>query len=224
MPRRPTAPIPEHLLEPFYAAAWSIAADGRFVAPSGECFTVRAIGHSRYMGRRHALAVLWMTACALRFSELRRIRMADVSAAGFSAFITRSKNGLSGHVDVARGLVALTLQWRSESSIEFHSEWLLPSQVGTQLDVNAFNRDACGMFRELFAIPLTSHCFRDTACQMAMAQSGSVRVVQRLMGHRSARTTEHYLSKRSAEAFQLRLFESEYESEHRAATPQAASA
>lgn len=204
--RRPTAPIPSHLVERFYQVAWDIAADGTYCDQWPE---LRAAGR-RFTVRRHALACLWLTACAMRFSELARLRAHDVSEAGYSAFITRSKGGLSGQVELSRRLVALTFEWRSERSNEFSSEWLLSSRTGNRLSINTFNRDACGMFRGIFGIPLTSHCFRDTACQMAIVQGASVRVVQRLLGHKSAITTEHYLRKQQADSFQLRLFEGEY--------------
>lgn len=207
--RRPTAPIPAHLIERFFATAWSLAADGSFVTEKGE-----VIGYSNRMHtvRRHAIACLWLTACAMRFSELRRLKAHDVSAAGYSAYILRSKGGLSGQVELSQRLVSMTFDWRSVRGVEFASEWLIPSRTGNQLSINTFNRDACGIFRNIFGIPLTSHCFRDTACQMAIVQGASVRVVQRLLGHRSAITTEHYLRKQQVDAFQLRLFEGEYHS------------
>lgn len=206
MVRRPTAPIPTHLVEAFYQVCWDIAADGHYVSQWPQ-LRPAADGAFRHIARRHALACLWLTACALRFSELRRLRVCDVSAAGYSAYISRSKGGLSGQVELSRRLVALTFDWRESSSVEFHSEWLIPTRTGRQLSINSFNRDSCGLFRSIFGIPLTSHCFRDTACQMAIVQGADVRVVQRLLGHRSAITTEHYLRKQNARAFQLGLFE-----------------
>lgn len=207
--RRPTAPIPKHLIERFYQVAWDLAADGQYVDKWPELRTPGRV----HTVRRHALAALWLTACAMRFSELKRLKAHDVSAAGFSAFIVRSKGGLSGQVELSRRLVSLTFEWRSTRTAEFESEWLIPSRTGNQLSINTFNRDACGLFRGIFGIPLTSHCFRDTACQMALVQGASVRVAQRLLGHRSAITTEHYISKQQVDSFQLRLFEGGYQSE-----------
>jgi len=40
---------------------------------------------------------------------------------------------------------------------------------------------------------------------MAIVQGADIRVVQRLLGHQSAITTEHYLRKQEAKAFQLAL-------------------
>ncbi len=203
MTRRPTAPIPEHLVERFFQVAWDLAADAKYVDQWPE---LRQAGHVHTV-RRHAIACLWLTACGLRFSELRRLKVCDVSEAGYSAFITRSKGGLSGQVDLSKRLVSLTFNWRGDRAVVLNSQWLIPSRTGNQLSINAFNRDACGVFRKIFGIPLTSHCFRDTACQLAIVQGASVRVVQRLLGHRSAITTEHYLKKQQAQAFQLGLFD-----------------
>lgn len=199
--RRATAPIPPHLVERFYQVAWDIAADGEYV---DEWPQLRKAGRI-HMARRHALCCLWLTACALRFSELRRLKVSDVSASGYSVFITRSKGGLSGQVELSSKLIGMTFDWRGRRTIELNSEWLIPTRTGQQLSINAFNRDACGMMRSIFGIPLTSHCFRDTACQMAIVQGADIRVVQRLLGHQSAITTEHYLRKQEVNAFQLAL-------------------
>lgn len=221
MGRRPTSPIPEHLVEQFYGLVWDCASRCQFTHPlTGK--DVDFGGWSNAMTlRRHAISVLWLTSCALRFSELRRLKAADVSQAGYSAYITRSKGGLSGQVEVAKALVAITFNWRSLDSRLLNSEWLIPSRTGKQLNNNGFNRDACGFFGELFpGVPLTSHCFRDTACQLAMSQAGQVRIVQRLMGHRRATTTEGYLAKQEANSFQLRLYEREYAPTDSGAVPE----
>ncbi|MGB7323504.1 MAG: site-specific integrase [Rubripirellula sp.] len=206
--RRATAPIPLDLVKPFYEAAWSLAASGWCTAQDGHKIDWRsASGRREWTKRRHALSVLWLTSCALRFSEFRRLRVADVSLGSASTWVSRSKGGDSGAVDVARALITLTFDWRSQRTPAFVSPWLLPTRTGNRLDNDSFNRDACGMFGRMFGIRLSSHCFRDTACQMAMRQSGELRVVQRLLGHRSARTTEHYLRKQQARSFQLSLYE-----------------
>ena len=208
MPRRPTLPIPETLVRPFYETVWSLASVGYSSGPSGSFVDWRsATGKRAWQRRGHSLAVLWLTAGAMRFSELRRIRKADVSFGSSSVWVQRSKGGASDDVDVDRVLITLTFDWRLQRPDVFASPWLVPTRTGGQLDNNSFNRDACGMFARMFGIRLSSHCFRDTACQMAMGQCGQLRVVQRLLGHKSARTTEHYLAKQRARAFQLALFE-----------------
>ena len=211
MGRRATSPIPSHLVKQFYGVAWDAAIACRYTHPVTGVDIDFSSWPNMMTLRRHAIAVLWLTACAMRFSELRRLRAADVSTAGYSAYVLRSKGGKSGQVQVAKALVSTTFVWRSLDSRLFHSEWLIPSRTGGQLNNNAFNRDACGFFAELFTgVPLSSHCFRDTACQMAMEQAGKVRVVQKLMGHRRATTTEGYIAKSVADNIQLRLFEPEY--------------
>ena len=205
MGRRATKPIPDHLVGRFFDAVWMLAIEGRYVDAEG---VNHRYGRNAFMRRRHALCVLWMTQCALRFSELQRLRIDDVSATGCSAWVQRSKGGKSGDVDVSAALIELTSRWRSTGSQSLnHSPWLIPSNSGTQLDNNAFNRDCCGYFQRIFGVRLTSHCFRDTACQLAYRQSGQVQIVQRLLGHRSAQTTEHYLAKQRAESFRLELHE-----------------
>lgn len=198
--RRPTAPIPPHLVERFFGVAWAIA-DGSVA----EAYPEIKVTGSEHLARRHALACLWLAACAMRFSELRRLRAADVSLTGGTAFIQRSKHGRSGHQKLSRRLVSLTFAWRDEQPAVRKSVWLIPSATGQQLSANAFNRDACGMFREILGIKLSSHCFRDTACQLALKQGASIRKVQRLLGHKSADTTEIYIRKQDEESVELQI-------------------
>jgi integrase len=197
--RRETEPIPVEIVDAFYLAVWDLAFSGRLVR-NGDAF-----GRGNHTSQRHGLAILWCTACAMRFSELRRLRAADIATAGSSAYVTRSKRGASGSVPVDPDLVNLTMQWRSKRVHVMESRWLLSSRNGGQLDCDVFNRDVCDPLGALFGCRLSSHCFRDTACQMAMSQAGSVRIVQRLMGHKQARTTEHYLAKQKAASFRLGL-------------------
>ncbi|TWU66476.1 tyrosine-type recombinase/integrase [Crateriforma conspicua] len=208
MGRRPTVPIPPGMQEEFYDCLWHVAACGGWRSADGrrEVRNLEKRTAKRWMRRRHALVCLWLTALAARFSEVRRLRMSDIALGSGSAFVHRSKGGASGDVELSRELIHLTLDWRSHRTEVFNSPYVLPSRTGGALDVDSFNRDAAKFFGELFGIRLSSHCFRDTACQMAMDQSGKVRVVQSLMGHRSARTTEHYLAKLRVKAFQLSLF------------------
>lgn len=198
--RRPTAPIPPHLVERFFGIAWAIA-DGS----AAEAYPDIKITGSEHLARRHAIACLWLAACAMRFSELRRLRTDDVSLAGGTAYIQRSKHGRSGHQKLSRRLLAITFAWRDEHAEICRSVWLIPSATGHQLSANAFNRDACGMFKDILGIELSSHCFRDTACQLALQQGASIRKVQRLLGHKSARTTEIYIGKQDEEAVELKF-------------------
>lgn len=207
MGRRATQPIPAHLRDSFFAAAWSIASTGTVLREDGSVRDIAAeCGRSLHVTRRHGLAVLWSTACALRFSELARLRVAAVSVGGLSAEIERSKGGVDHRVPVARRLISTTMDWRSQCSQSFLSTLLLPARTGRPLNLKAFNRDACGLFRSLFAIELTSHCLRDTACQQAMADTGDIRVAQTLLGHRSVRTTEIYVAKQAARSYQVPLW------------------
>lgn len=207
--RRPTVPIPPGLRERFYDCLWSVAVDGRWIDSQRGIEIDCGNGvRRRWMRRRHALVCLWLTSLAARFSELRRLRVDDLSMGAGSAFVTRSKHGVDGDVEVTEKLIHATLRWRADGGVRVaNSPWVIPSRTGGQLDCNAFNRDAAPLFGDAFGLRLSSHCFRDTACQLAMEQAGEVRVVQSLLGHRSAQTTEHYLAKQRVRSFRLALFQ-----------------
>lgn len=191
MGRRATIPLPPNLWRPFLEFAWQTAAAGRTM-------TIR----------RHGLAALWLSGLGLRFSELRRLEFDDLSVASLQVFVTRSKSGHSDYSGVTARLVELTLEWRRQLALPAGCGLLLPTAAGTPLDNNAFNRDAVGYFKSdprFRSLRLSAHSFRDTAAQIAMWQCGSVADVQRVLGHRSARTTEHYLSKHRSAALTLRI-------------------
>lgn len=205
MTRKATQPIPESIREPFYLAMWDLAYAGAYVR-GGWSIGDRRFSRARHISQRHALVVLWLTAIAGRFSEVRRLLVADVSRADHSIFVKRSKKGDSGRVTVDPELLRLTLKWRSQRPATLATEWLLPNKEGNQLSNNVFNRDICSRLSDMFEIPLSSHCFRDTACQDAMKQSQSIQATQRLLGHTSARTTDIYVAKLKGERIQLGLY------------------
>jgi len=199
MPRRATQPIPTHLHERFLSLAWSIA-EGSF--PASDWARIAGRGRLPVHAERHAIAALWCVSCALRFSELRRLRLTDVSHSGAVVRVNRSKGGASHVVPVPGRLIDATFAWRV-TAVSVPSPWLLATRTGAQITNNAFNRDACQMFATLLGVTLTSHSFRDTACQLAITQGASVFEIQTFMGHKSAITTEVYLRKRAASTMRL---------------------
>lgn len=229
--RAATRPIPEELRRPFYLAAWDLAWSGHFyrhVPHEADQFLQR-FGSGSLVARRHGLTILWLTAMAGRFNELARLRLTDVDAMAHAVTVKRSKRGATHAICVDRELVECTAAWHrrlaSEAAVAevrkttrikwaeamAGSLYLLPNVSGDRINVNVFNRDVAGPLGQLFGLRLSSHCFRDTACQEAMkavkrdAQL-DVRAVQALMGHRSARTTEIYLRKQESNQLRLQLF------------------
>jgi len=198
-----TQPIPAHLVDRFFTLAWSMS-EGYWPADNG-------VGTRRplYL-ERHALASLWGVSAALRFSELAGLRVADVSAAGWTAWIQRSKRGVHGLVQVSPRLVAATMDWRSQQDYAKSSPWLFPNRDGGRLDNNAYNLSIGRMFGGLLGVRLSSHSFRDTACHLAVAQGATVYEVQRFLGHKTAITTEHYLRKVQAQGLRLHALDREY--------------
>lgn len=199
MPRRPTQPIPEGVRREFYLSVWDMAYAGSFVR-RGQRWPER-----ERVGRRTGLLILTMTSAALRFSEAARLELRDLTTADGSLRVQRSKGGRSAAVKIGEDLARLLSDWRAGWGGRRPSKWLFPSERGTPIDCDTFNDDYLRPLGDLFGFALSSHCFRDTACQLAMVQTQDVRGVQRFMGHTSARTTEIYLRKQAAAEFQLVL-------------------
>lgn len=202
MTRRPTAPIPSHLVERFFAYAWQIA-EGGF--PTEDWTRDRLPTYPR----RHAIAALWGVSAALRFSELARLQIADVSPAGLSAWINRSKRGIDGLVQISPRLLRVTEDWRARTG-RTDCPLLIPSRSDGALNNDAYNESLKRLFGTLLGIKITSHSFRDTACHLAVSQGASVYEVQTFLGHRSAFTTEQYLRKRQAAALRLHAVDRDY--------------
>lgn len=218
--RSATRPIPEDLRAPIYLAAWDLAWSGHFYRqrPLGcDAFLTR-FGSGSIIARRHGLTILWLTAMAGRFNELARLMVHEVD--GQFVTLSRSKRGANHAIRIEQKLIACTRAWhnrlaanlRDPRAAAMHaSQYLLPSNRGGRMNVDVFNRDVAGPLGDLFGCKLSSHCFRDTACQDAMqlvkrSASLDVRAVQMLMGHESIHTTEIYLRKVESEQLCLSLY------------------
>lgn len=228
--RSATRPIPEDLRRQFYLAIWDLAWSGHFYQPTLAASATSAFlsrfGSGSIVARRHGLTILWLTALAGRFNELAKLQVADVD--GESVSLARSKGGKEHTLTVDRELLQCTAAWHKrvgliavgDSKASYRvREWakamlaspqLLPSSTGGRLNVNVFNRDVASPLGWLFGIKLSSHCFRDTACQEAMRlvkrdANLDVRAVQAFLGHSSVRTTEYYLRKQQTEQICLPL-------------------
>ena len=226
--RSATRPIPVELRQPFYLASWDLAWSGHFYrhVPRGANAFLQRFGSGSMIARRHGLTVLWLTSLAGRFNELANLKLHAID--GRCVELQRSKRGAKQTIQVEQELIDCTAAWHrrlvqlgadpSENSYRERkwceamnqSSLLLPSVTGKPMNVNVFNRDVAGPVGELFGLRLSSHCFRDTACQEAMRlvrrdASLDVRAVQALMGHRSVRTTEIYLRKQDEQQLCLPL-------------------
>ncbi|GAB5402830.1 MAG: hypothetical protein Aurels2KO_10610 [Aureliella sp.] len=216
MGRKATRPIPPEIRSAFYLAAWDLAWSGHFYrqTPGDADSFLNRFGSGSIVARRHGLTILWLTAIAGRFNELANLHACDVD--GHSAGVQRSKRGQRHSIAITAELIECTGAWHrrvgqiatgKQPSRERRwckqmlvSQYLLPSAHGGRLNCDVFNRDVATPLGKVFGIHLTSHCFRDTACQQAMAKVRSdpsldVRAVQSLMGHKSITTTQHYLRK-----------------------------
>lgn len=219
--RRATRPIPPELRSPIYLAVWDLAWAGHFyrVRPANSDPFLERFGAGSLVARRHGLTILWLTALAGRFNELASLRLSDID--GDVVTLQRSKRGAIHPIVVDAELIQCTAVWhqrlgiaaaRSKNAQRMHvSPYMLPSSRGGRINVNVFNRDVAGPLGELWGLRLSSHCFRDTACQEAMRlvkadANLDVRAVQALMGHRSARTTEIYLRKQESKQLCIPLF------------------
>ena len=210
MPRTASKPIPKRIQSDFFTAMWDLAWHGRFYrAIQPNEFSVHQsffyqFGAVTDVSRRHGLVVLWSTAAALRFNELARLRLSDVDAHENTVYVARSKKSKSETIHVDSMLVKCTAAWHRR--VKINSVLLLPNQHGRKLNNKIFNRDVCEPLGEIFGIQLSHHSFRDTACDLGFGAGGDARAVQRLLGHKSAQTTQIYAEKSAPAPIQIPLF------------------
>lgn len=221
-----TLPVPVGLREEFYLAMWELAIYGYFVKsiPPGAPAFFGRFGCGSLIARRHGLTILWLTAMAGRFNELAKLRLADVD--GCNVQVHRSKGSKSHSIAIDADLIECTKAWhqrigqqvvrnnspREQARLDamHRSPLLLPSATGGRLNINVFNRDVAGPLGFLFGCKLSSHCFRATACQLAMQlvkqdASLDLRFVQSILGHASIRSTEIYIQKQQQQQMPLPL-------------------
>jgi site-specific recombinase XerD len=228
--REQTKPIPKRLQNEFYTCMWDLAFSGRFyrkVDPTAFATTTsffHSFGSgkrsSALISRRHGLVVLWSTAAALRFHELAHLKLTDVDPHESTVFVRRGKGSKSETIPVLPLLIQCTAAWHRSLTVEIASRasrhckdvaeltsvLLLPNDNGSRLDNKIFNRDVCGPLGRIFGIKLSHHCFRDTACDLGFEEGKDPRAVQRLMGHKSAQTTQIYADKSAPAPIQIPLF------------------
>ena len=180
-------PIPQQMQRDFYRVAWQIAETGSYTDDRDEIRTP-----PERLRVRHALGILWLTACAFRWCEFAALQVSDVHAGASSVYCRRCKGSQSRDIRVPPHLIELTERWRRREG-QRDNEILLPSSTGAVQSWSPFKQGACGMMMKIFPLKISSHSFRHTAARMLYTPCQDIQKVQALLGHRHAMTTEIYV-------------------------------
>jgi integrase len=209
-----TKPIPEAQRNAIFRAMRQLQDNGQAEIdekqfPVRPCF---ADGPALLTRQRHGFVMETMLRCGLRFSELARLKRADLSSNGMVQ-ITRSKRGLDGEIMVPSDFAMRLIAWHGRycSQYQRYSPLLFPSRSGGQLAIKVFN-EMLTEFGGLFeALKISSHCFRDTAAVLFIGQRDpngqrtDIVDAARFLGHNRVSSTEIYISKKEQSAIHLKL-------------------
>jgi integrase len=191
----------------------SAVKDGRLVRnPASSVNLPRVVvGERRYLSHEqvHALAtecepyrliVLFLAYTGVRFGELAALRVGKLHLLGrratISEAVTEVNGGLvwgtpKGHdrrdVPIPRFLVD---ELAEKVAGKAHDELVFPGTRGSTLRVRVFRRGGFdAAIKRLSLAPMHPHELRHTAASLAIASGADVKVVQQMLGHKSATMT-----------------------------------
>jgi integrase len=149
--------------------------------------------------RRDALACA-LGLSGLRSGEVSQLVLGDLSVPLRRLRVRTLKGGPERALVLDETLVRELIGWRGldQARLAFAKlgpeQLLLPSQRGTMVRREQFNRMAVGMIDGLLGAyhGLTFHSLRHTFAMRAYQESRDLFLVQRMLGHSSVQTTEIY--------------------------------
>jgi integrase len=127
----------------------------------------------------------------LRVGEVCRARREDLYGVGCRLHVATLKGGRPRDVPLHESLVSALLGWRGAAT---HHPWLLFTRPGSPVQRSHLERAARRFTRQVLAESLRFHSLRHTFAMRLYAESRDLFLVQRLLGHRSIKSTEVYLA------------------------------
>lgn len=145
-----------------------------------------------YVGFRDYVVVNVMLDTFGRINEICQLKKEDVDYEKGLITFTETKNGMYRIVPIGKKVQKLIIELNHETE-EFESPFVFMSSHGTRLVPDAFRKN----LRE--AVAKTSitkrvhpHIFRHTSASMFLAEGGSIRALQKILGHSDIQTTMVY--------------------------------
>jgi integrase len=129
--------------------------------------------------------VLVLGTTGLRVGEVLNLKVGDFDPKRRRLRVRSSKNHQARDVPVAPFVVAhIDVAGRKAG------DWLFPTPSGTRWDVTNWRRTRFRKAAEAFGRPeVTPHYLRHTAASLSIASGADVKMVQRMMGHKSGAMT-----------------------------------
>lgn len=127
-----------------------------------------------------------------RINEVLNLRKDDVDFEKHAVTFTNTKNGRLRIVPITRKTVTLLSELVLETE-EFESDYIFLTHHGNPLSPDAARKHLRELSKRIGMEHLTGfHIFRHTASEMFLRQNGSMRVLQKILGHAELSTTSIY--------------------------------
>lgn len=127
-----------------------------------------------------------------RIGEVLSLRKQDIDFEKHAITFTNTKNGKLRIVPITKKTVKL-LEELMEETEEFESEYIFLTHHGNPLSPDAARKHLRDVAGRIGLEHITGfHIFRHTASEMFLRQSGSMRVLQKILGHSELSTTSIY--------------------------------
>jgi integrase/recombinase XerD len=127
-----------------------------------------------------------------RIDEICKLKKTDVDYINGVATFNVTKNGRFRHVPITRKVIRMIEDLNVETS-DFDSEYIFISNHGTPLRPDAFRKHLKEVVeRTDVKVRVYPHLFRHTSSTLFLANGGSVRALQKILGHAQIETTMIY--------------------------------
>ncbi len=145
-----------------------------------------------YVGFRDYVIINVMLDTFGRINEICHLKKSDIDFEKGLVTFTVTKNGSYRIVPVTKKVLRLLKELNNETE-EFNSPYIFISSHGTQLQPDAFRKTLRDTIAKTSITKrVHPHIFRHTSASLFLANGGSVRALQKILGHADISTTMIY--------------------------------
>ncbi|HJF33651.1 MAG TPA: tyrosine-type recombinase/integrase [Sporosarcina psychrophila] len=145
-----------------------------------------------YVGFRDYVIVNVMLDSFGRIMEICHLKKSDIDFEKGLITFTETKNGSYRIVPVTKKVLNLIKELNKETE-EFNSPYVFMSSHGTQLVPDAFRKNLRDVIAKTSIVKrVHPHIFRHTSASLFLVNGGSIRALQKILGHADISTTMIY--------------------------------
>lgn len=153
---------------------------------------LQSFDRSWYVGFRDYVIVNVMLDTFGRIKEICELQKDDIDYEKGTVTFTETKSGSYRIVPISRKVQKLIQELNYETE-EFESPYIFISNHGTKMTPDSFRRNLRVKVKDTSITKrIHPHIFRHTAASMFIAEGGSIRALQKILGHSDITTTMIY--------------------------------